>query len=245
MWRRERDSNPRYAINVYTLSRRAPSATRPPLLLFIPSSPLAALCAAERGTDSQSLDTITHPFGAPALRCGVQSSFVRLSNPRYAINVYTLSRRAPSATRPPLLLFIPSSPLAALCAAERGTDSQSLDTITHPFGAPALRCGVQSSFVRLSNPRYAINVYTLSRRAPSATRPPLLLFIPSSPLAALCAAERGTDSQSLDTITHPFGAPTLRCGVQSSFVRLSNPRYAINVYTLSRRAPSATRPPLL
>ena len=28
MWRRERDSNPRYAINVYTLSRRAPSTTR-------------------------------------------------------------------------------------------------------------------------------------------------------------------------------------------------------------------------
>ena len=31
IWRRERDSNPRYAINVYTLSRRAPSATRTPL----------------------------------------------------------------------------------------------------------------------------------------------------------------------------------------------------------------------
>ncbi len=30
-WRRGRDSNPRNAINVYTLSRRAPSATRPPL----------------------------------------------------------------------------------------------------------------------------------------------------------------------------------------------------------------------
>ena len=31
IWRRERDSNPRYAINVYTLSRRAPSAAQPPL----------------------------------------------------------------------------------------------------------------------------------------------------------------------------------------------------------------------
>ena len=31
IWRRERDSNPRYAINVYTLSRRAPSATQPSL----------------------------------------------------------------------------------------------------------------------------------------------------------------------------------------------------------------------
>jgi hypothetical protein len=31
VWRRERDSNPRYAFDVYTLSRRAPSTTRPPL----------------------------------------------------------------------------------------------------------------------------------------------------------------------------------------------------------------------
>ena len=30
-WRRVRDSNPRYAINVYSLSRGAPSATRPTL----------------------------------------------------------------------------------------------------------------------------------------------------------------------------------------------------------------------
>ena len=34
IWRRGRDSNPRNAINVYTLSRRAPSATRPPLQNF-------------------------------------------------------------------------------------------------------------------------------------------------------------------------------------------------------------------
>src|SRR5690606_26346312 len=31
LWRTEGDSNPRYAINVYTLSRRAPSTTRPPV----------------------------------------------------------------------------------------------------------------------------------------------------------------------------------------------------------------------
>ena len=37
-WRRRRDSNPRYAINVYSLSRGAPSATRPLLqILFISS----------------------------------------------------------------------------------------------------------------------------------------------------------------------------------------------------------------
>ena len=31
-WRRERDSNPRYAFGIYTLSRGAPSTTRPSLL---------------------------------------------------------------------------------------------------------------------------------------------------------------------------------------------------------------------
>ena len=31
LWRTEGDSNPRYALNVYTLSRRAPSTTRPPV----------------------------------------------------------------------------------------------------------------------------------------------------------------------------------------------------------------------
>jgi hypothetical protein len=32
-WRRLRDSNPRYPLEVYTLSRRAPSTTRTSLLL--------------------------------------------------------------------------------------------------------------------------------------------------------------------------------------------------------------------
>ena len=38
-WRRRRDSNPRYAINVYSLSRGAPSATRP-LLRILSSNAL-------------------------------------------------------------------------------------------------------------------------------------------------------------------------------------------------------------
>ena len=33
-WQRGRDSNPRYAMNVYTLSRRATSTTHPPLRLI-------------------------------------------------------------------------------------------------------------------------------------------------------------------------------------------------------------------
>ncbi len=37
VWRTEGDSNPRYAINVYTLSRRAPSTTRPPVLMDFPA----------------------------------------------------------------------------------------------------------------------------------------------------------------------------------------------------------------
>ena len=37
VYRRERDSNPRY-VAVYTLSRRAPSATRPPLQVVKNSS---------------------------------------------------------------------------------------------------------------------------------------------------------------------------------------------------------------
>ena len=36
-WRRERDSNPRNAINAYTLSRRAPSATRTPHRTLTPN----------------------------------------------------------------------------------------------------------------------------------------------------------------------------------------------------------------
>ena len=32
---RGRDSNPRYAFGVYTLSRRAPSTTRPPLSILL------------------------------------------------------------------------------------------------------------------------------------------------------------------------------------------------------------------
>lgn len=34
-WRTEGDSNPRYALNVYTLSRRAPSTARPPVRCVI------------------------------------------------------------------------------------------------------------------------------------------------------------------------------------------------------------------
>src|SRR5690606_31517869 len=59
LWRTEGDSNPRYAIHVYTLSRRAPSTARPPVLILaylcdkIKRSPpfyqnLAILCMRDR-----------------------------------------------------------------------------------------------------------------------------------------------------------------------------------------------------
>ena len=49
VWRRGRDSNPRYAINVYTLSRRAPSTTRPPLRIpdYLQAACTEACCAAD------------------------------------------------------------------------------------------------------------------------------------------------------------------------------------------------------
>src|SRR3954463_5913310 len=49
-WRRERDSNPRYVISVYTLSRRAPSTTRTPLHTGTSSSP--ASCPAKKRKDN-------------------------------------------------------------------------------------------------------------------------------------------------------------------------------------------------
>src|ERR1700754_863501 len=51
-WRRERDSNPRYVISVYTLSRRAPSTTRTPLHTRTSSSP--ASCPAKKRKDNFS-----------------------------------------------------------------------------------------------------------------------------------------------------------------------------------------------
>ena len=41
-WRRRRDSNPRYAINVYALSRGAPSAARPLLRILMILTPSEA-----------------------------------------------------------------------------------------------------------------------------------------------------------------------------------------------------------
>ena len=40
-WRSGRDSNPGYAFGVYSLSRRAPSTTRPPLRMLWKASPLS------------------------------------------------------------------------------------------------------------------------------------------------------------------------------------------------------------
>ena len=50
VWRRRRDSNPRYAINVYSLSRGAPSATRPLLQILLSEFLLCLSLALLSGT---------------------------------------------------------------------------------------------------------------------------------------------------------------------------------------------------
>ena len=58
IWRRKRDSNPRYAINVYTLSRRAPSTTQPPLRMRERINQLRSSCNAKQAYFS-NLQTLT------------------------------------------------------------------------------------------------------------------------------------------------------------------------------------------
>ena len=48
-WRSGRDSNPRYAFDVYSLSRRAPSTTRPPLRMHWKAAPYRAARRVARG----------------------------------------------------------------------------------------------------------------------------------------------------------------------------------------------------
>src|SRR5688572_28531570 len=48
-WRSGRDSNPRYAFGVYSLSRRAPSTTRPPLRMSWRPAPLVGAALLGKG----------------------------------------------------------------------------------------------------------------------------------------------------------------------------------------------------
>ena len=61
IWRRERDSNPRWAFNPYSLSRGAPSATRPSLqkTLFFNTALYQAILGITRGYRPS-------PFGPPS-----------------------------------------------------------------------------------------------------------------------------------------------------------------------------------
>ena len=136
-WRRGRDSNPRYAINVYTLSRRAPSAARPPLrinylnnIMSIELNLIQQRSALQRAgltryfpvarPEGIAFGDVQIGYPDDLLRTSLCSAFQAsiadallfkiipddfVSNPRYAINVYTLSRRAPSAARPPLRIY--------------------------------------------------------------------------------------------------------------------------------------------
>ena len=80
-------------------------------------------------------------------------------------------------------------------------------------------------------PSIRFPVYTLSRRAPSTTRPPLQIFrfyscvsdcVRRSSIWWLRLAERGMDSVALERALTPSGRRTR--GVQIRFANLSNPR---------------------
>ena len=68
-WRRKSDSNPRYAINVYALSRGAPSATRPFLQNFYPVTLLVIPIHHLKSRPGRALTRntrVARSFGPPA-----------------------------------------------------------------------------------------------------------------------------------------------------------------------------------
>ena len=69
-WRTEGDSNPRYAMNVYTLSRRAPSTARPPVLLSLIGTGSLS-CKNESLTDSGQWSRMARTSGQLIARCNV------------------------------------------------------------------------------------------------------------------------------------------------------------------------------
>jgi hypothetical protein len=82
-WRRGRDSNPRYGITVYTLSRRAPSTTRTPLQIFVLRY---SRCSLRSGLFGPAALT---PAGPPSLRDDVLSRPRRSSRTLDTVLPYT------------------------------------------------------------------------------------------------------------------------------------------------------------
>ena len=67
-WRSGRDSTPRYAFGVYSLSRRAPSTTRPPLRTCLERAPLAAGHAAgKRENAGEPSEVVRRNLLAPSV----------------------------------------------------------------------------------------------------------------------------------------------------------------------------------
>ena len=100
-WRRERDSNPRWAFNPYSLSRGAPSATRPSLRslqILTQASIVSNFCSGLLGAIAAP-----RPFGAAvASRRPCLAPAALGSNPRWAFNPYSLSRGARYSGHPAL-----------------------------------------------------------------------------------------------------------------------------------------------
>ena len=79
-WRRERDSNPRWAFDPYSLSRGAPSATRPPLRFFKSALRCSLIRFAPPGARYSGLPAL-HPCGAVLLRFDVPIRSRRIGQP--------------------------------------------------------------------------------------------------------------------------------------------------------------------
>ncbi len=81
-WRRGRDSNPRYGVTVYTLSRRAPSTARPPLHNLIatrhPARSSDIFLAAHATCALFGVPRHPHPFGGVRrafwMPCGMRAA---------------------------------------------------------------------------------------------------------------------------------------------------------------------------
>jgi hypothetical protein len=121
-WRRGRDSNPRWAINPYALSRGAPSATRPPLRKTDCTATCPGRCS-NTGRDYSACRP--RPFGAVVAsrrRCLAPAALG--SNPRWALKPYApdrgmcshtlvkkIMRRDYSGIRMPIHKILPSAGL--------------------------------------------------------------------------------------------------------------------------------------
>ncbi len=157
VWRREWDSNPRWALDPYTLSRRAPSTARPSLLIRSHTSGIARI--------SPHGDLLVPPlrFGtavATLRRPSRQSPGLSLVEPtmgfrpihtRAVPDCRTRRRRAPSTARPSLLT---KSRIISVGRNEKGPrqaaglQAASVRNVSEPSFPPCRRAGSDTERAR-------------------------------------------------------------------------------------------------